>query len=282
MSADALFPRRWTQYGLNVLGGRRIRGDAAVYFMDGESLEDIIDFWNLRATGRPVLPLPKQFNSTPQFERLITDYLKEHRVHWRHDPKVCEMAHFIRSRHSTMDEMQAYAKTLKLEIPKGDTSTDGFFALQHWYPRIWDEWARDKDDAVPRDTYAEPEASIDIEDPKELVLDGQRGDAVLDRLNELPNLALDTGELRTAVRQARAVLHPQAIQLADVLSAEVLEEVPPHQLVAQRHQHAFFHLLAADGQAIGARASRASPEAGQTVAPVHDVPTAARGALRET
>ena len=104
-----------------------------MYFMDGESLEDVIDLWNLRATGRPVLPLPKQFSSTPQFERLITDYLKEHRVHWRHDPKVCELAHFIRSRHSTMDEMQAYAKTLKLEIPKGDTSTDGFFALQHWY-----------------------------------------------------------------------------------------------------------------------------------------------------
>jgi hypothetical protein len=168
MRVDALFPRRWTQYGLNVLGGRKIRGDAAVYFMDGESLEDIIDFWNLRATGRPVLPLPKQFNRTPQFERLITSYLKEHRVHWRHDPKVCEMAHFIRSRHSTMDEMQAYAKTLKLEIPKGDTSADGFFALQHWYPRVWDEWARDKDDAVPRDTYAEPEASIDIEEPREL------------------------------------------------------------------------------------------------------------------
>lgn len=168
MSGNALFPRRWTQFGLNVHGGRGIRGDAAVYFMDGDRLEDIIDFWNLRATGRPVLPLPKQFQNTPEFEGLITDYLKAHRVHWRHDPKVCEVAHFIRSRHSTMDEMQAYAKTLKLEIPKGDTSTDGFFALQHWYPRIWDEWGRDKDDAVPCDTYAELEASIDVDDPKDL------------------------------------------------------------------------------------------------------------------
>jgi hypothetical protein len=168
MSGNALFPRRWTQFGLNVLGGRRIRGDAAVYFMDGDSIEDIIDFWNLRATGRPVLPLPRQLHNTSEFERLITNYLKEHRVQWRHDPKVCDMAHFIRSRHSTMDEMQAYAKTLKLEIPKGDASTDGFFALQHWYPRIWDEWGRDKDDAVPRDTYAEPEASIDVDDPKDL------------------------------------------------------------------------------------------------------------------
>jgi hypothetical protein len=168
MSGNALFPRRWTQYGLDVVGGRRLRGDAALYFMDGNSIDDIIDFWNLRATGRPVLPLPKQLNGTPQFEKLITEYLKEHRVHWRDDPKVCDMAHFIRSRHSTMDEMQTYAKTLKLEIPEGDTSTDGFFALQHWYPRIWDKWARDKDDALPRDTYGEPEASIDIDNPKEL------------------------------------------------------------------------------------------------------------------
>jgi hypothetical protein len=118
MSGNALFPRRWTQFGLSVVGGRGIRGDAAVYFMDGESVEDVIDFWNLRATGRPVLPLPKQYQNTPGFERLITDYLKEHRVHWRHDPKVCDLVHFIRSRHSTMDEMQAYGKTLKLEIPK--------------------------------------------------------------------------------------------------------------------------------------------------------------------
>jgi hypothetical protein len=168
MAGDALFPRRWTQYGLEVFGGRGIRGEAAVFFMDGNSLDDIIDYWNLRATGRPILPLPKQLASTPQFDKLITDFLKEHRVHWRHDPKVCDAAHFIRSRRSTMDEMQAYAKTLKLEIPEGDTSNDGFYALQHWYPRIWDEWARDKDDAVPRDTYAEPAVSIDIDDPKEL------------------------------------------------------------------------------------------------------------------
>jgi hypothetical protein len=61
-----------------------------------------------------------------------------------------------------------------------------------------------------------------------------------------------------------------------------LEQVSAHQLVAKCHEDPFFHLLAADGQAIGARASRASPEASQTVAPVHDVPAAALGALRQT
>ena len=56
--------------------------------------------------------------------------------------------------------------------------------------------------------------------------------------------------------QARAVLHPQAIQLAHVLTAEVLEQIAAHQLIAQRHENSLLHLLAADGQAIGARAAQ--------------------------
>ena len=75
-------------------------------------------------------------------------------------------------------------------------------------------------------------------------------------LNQFPDLPLDCRELLATVRQAGEVLHPQPIQLAHVLAAEVLEQVPAHQLVALRDDHAFFHLLAADGQAIGARASK--------------------------
>jgi hypothetical protein len=63
-------------------------------------------------------------------------------------------------------------------------------------------------------------------------LTGQRRDAVLDGLSELSELALDGSEFLATVRQARAVLHAQAIQLAHVLPAEVLEQIPAHQLVA--------------------------------------------------
>ena len=51
------------------------------------------------------------------------------------------------------------------------------------------------------------------------------------------------------------MLHSQAIQLANVLAAEVLEEIPAHQPVAESHEYSLFHLLAADGQAIGADAA---------------------------
>jgi hypothetical protein len=58
-----------------------------------------------------------------------------------------------------------------------------------------------------------------------------------------------------AFQESGAMLHPQPIQLAHVLSTEVFEEIPPHQLVAECDENPFFHLLAADGQAIGARAT---------------------------
>jgi hypothetical protein len=135
--------------------------------MDATKTEDIVDFWNLRALGRPVLPLPKQLQHDPQQREMLIAFLKEHRRHWRHDSKVCDHASMIRSRNSTIEEMQEFVKTLKIERPPNDPSEDGF-SLQHWYPRVWDEWGRDKDGAVPYDTYAEAENSVEVDDPVDL------------------------------------------------------------------------------------------------------------------
>lgn len=66
-----------------------------------------------------------------------------------------------------MEEMQEYVKALKIKRGPKDTSSDPFFDLQHWYPRVWDEWARDKDGAVPSDIYGDEEESIDIADTKD-------------------------------------------------------------------------------------------------------------------
>ena len=74
---------------------------------------------------------------------------------------------------------------------------------------------------------------------QQLVFDRQRGHAVLDRLNKLPDFTFDARELPSTVRQTCAMFHPQAVQLPHVLAAEVLEQVAAHQLVAQCHENAF-------------------------------------------
>jgi len=77
------------------------------------------------------------------------------------------------------------------------------------------------------------------------------------------------------------MFHSQPVQLAHVLATELLEQVTAHQLVAERHEDAFFDFPAADRVAIGAGASCPSSEAGQAVVPVDDVPAAALAAFRQ-
>jgi hypothetical protein len=168
IKGDVLFPRRVTDRGLNHFSRSSPLRNASVYFMDATKTEDIVDFWNLRALGKPVIPIPKQLKEDLQLRALVVGFLKSHRRPWRHDPKVCDHANIIRSRNSTMEELGEYAKTLRIDREPNDPSSDPFFALQHWYPRIWDEWARYNDGAVPEDIYGEKEHSLEVVDANEL------------------------------------------------------------------------------------------------------------------
>jgi len=155
MADKVLFPRRITQYGVKRARRRSLGRDAQILFMDAGKIEDIVDFWNLRALGHDVIALPKQFQADPTLKSLVVDFLKDHRRPWPHNPQVYDCASFIRSRNSTMEEMQRFAQTLDFGEAKEAARANPFLSLQHWYPRIWDPWARDKDGAVPDDLYAD-------------------------------------------------------------------------------------------------------------------------------
>jgi hypothetical protein len=66
-----------------------------------------------------------------------------------------------------MEEMEQYAKSLNIEKDPNDPSKDPYFSFQHWYPRIWDEWARDKDGAVPSNIYGKEEDSFEVTETKD-------------------------------------------------------------------------------------------------------------------
>jgi hypothetical protein len=166
MSDRTLFPRRITHHEIESYGGG-FRRDSYVYFLDVTKVEDIVDFWNLRAIGRTVLPLPKQLKDDPNIKKIIINFLKANQRPWPHNPKVFDYASIVRSRNSTMEEIQEYTKTLKNDLGADDSSAEPYFCLQHWYPRVWDEWARDKDGAVPSNIYGEEEESIEITDSQE-------------------------------------------------------------------------------------------------------------------
>lgn len=165
---NVLFPRRITQWSMRVQGGVGFRGSASVFFMDASKVEDVIDYWNLRASGRPVLPLPKQFLEVGSFKQVVVEYLDEHRRPWGDGGRGFDVASLIRSRHSTMDEMQVFAKSLALPSADGQQgAATSQMSLQHWYPRLWDEWARGKEGGVA-DVYGEDDETIDIAGEEDL------------------------------------------------------------------------------------------------------------------
>jgi hypothetical protein len=168
LSRDTIFPRRATHHKINGYGRRTARG-GYVYFMDADKAEDIIDFWNLRAVGKAVIPLPKQFKDDQNLKEIIIDFLKANRIPWPHNPQVFDHASIIVSRNSSMNELQDYVKTL--DFGQSSTDNEPYFLLQHWYPRIWDEWARDKDWVAPHDIYGEEEESIEIQETKDFNLE---------------------------------------------------------------------------------------------------------------
>lgn len=167
LSGKTLFPRRITHHKIESFGGG-FRRDGYVYFLDATKPEDIVDFWNLRAIGKTVLPLPKQLKDDPSFKDIVVNFLKANRRPWPHNPKIFDYASIVRSRNSTMEEIQEYTKTIKVDLGDDAQSDQPYFCLQHWYPRVWDEWARDKDGALPCNIYGEEEESIEITDLKEL------------------------------------------------------------------------------------------------------------------
>lgn len=144
----AFLPRHISGYQLKT-GDPPARHSYAFY-MDASSFADIVDFWNLRALGQTVLPVPKQFSDHPEYISLVRDYVQSrYRVHPR-NPAVQHGTYMVRSYSSAMEELTAFAAKLLSNPVFPNKPAARVLALQHWYPRVWDEWAMGRDNATPQ------------------------------------------------------------------------------------------------------------------------------------
>jgi hypothetical protein len=141
-----------TDYQLKTSGVRPRHSHA--FYMDATKFSDIVDFWNLRAIGGSVMPIPKQFLDVPEYVSFVRDYvLDRYRVHPM-NPAVQYGTNIVRSYSSTMAELQAFATKLAPTPLFPEKPDARVLALQHWYPRVWNEWAMGKDGAIPQSIFS--------------------------------------------------------------------------------------------------------------------------------
>jgi len=114
--------------------------DPTLYLMDATSIRDLVDFWNLRALGWSVLPIPIQFQDS--LADTCSSIITQCYVPDPYQPAYKLHTELLFSR--SLVEANAHDFIGKLRLPGNDALVWGGN-----YPRIWDDWARSKDNALP-------------------------------------------------------------------------------------------------------------------------------------
>lgn len=157
LGPEILFVRRLTTQHLQA----KSTTEACLYFLNAANAEDIIDYWNLRAAGWSVLPVPQQAFETASIKQLVTKFVNENYWSYRHNPNFFHHTNVIKARNASAPDLVKFINSLSLEPPKAEHSPR--ITIIPSYPRIWDEWARDKDQ-VDVQRISSSRSEIDISD----------------------------------------------------------------------------------------------------------------------
>ena len=157
---NLILPSNISQKNLYLNKGGSIR--SIVFYLDALKMGDIIDFWNLRALGATIIPVPKQLKQNKFVQKFVVDFLKENRKPWPNKPMNMDYSHIIRSRNCTVKEVDEFGNSLKIEPIKNDISSSPYFIVQNWYPRIWNEWARGRNHETPCGIYGKESLEIKL------------------------------------------------------------------------------------------------------------------------
>ena len=77
---DQVPSRRAYLMGINSLGFSRTLSTSVIFFFDADKPIDIIDYWNLRAAGRTVYAIPKQFAQAESIRRFALELIGRNAV----------------------------------------------------------------------------------------------------------------------------------------------------------------------------------------------------------
>lgn len=150
LNHNTLIPRKIMQYGLTIQTRGGFSNENIVFFLDPSDFIDIIDFWNLRAVGRHVLPIPENLKDDNELKTIAKKYIESSKGTNRYNPARKYRANIIPSSSKSLDDTKKFIESLDL---KKDEDGSYPVSFHQSYPRIWDDWARDKDSIDPYDVY---------------------------------------------------------------------------------------------------------------------------------
>jgi hypothetical protein len=108
--------------------------------MDGSSVEDVVFYWNLRALGWRILPVPLAAQSNNTVLRRVEKYVEDNYCPHRGNPSMFNHTTCLKAPSVSEKEHHAFTKALKLKPT--DKQEFGKLIIQPWIPPFWSEWGR--------------------------------------------------------------------------------------------------------------------------------------------
>lgn len=134
---NRMFPRHLSMWSLEEKPLR----DAVLFVCDATSTQDIIDYWNLRAAGYYVIPIPVQVATNESVKKLAKDFIEERYRPYRHNPSMFHRTTVQRARSISEETVKQFCESLHFE--KAEERKQPKYLIRWWYPRLWDSWARE-------------------------------------------------------------------------------------------------------------------------------------------
>ncbi len=100
-----------------------------------------------------MIPVPIQAAQSARVRGLVEKFVEENFRPLRRNKDFYNTTTLLKSRSLTETQLHDFGKSLKIE-PSG-VQNWGKISFQHWYPRIWDAWAWDKDGSEPAEIVAD-------------------------------------------------------------------------------------------------------------------------------
>ncbi len=137
LQPSRMFPRHLSMWSLD----ERPLRDAVLFVCDATSPQDIIDFWNLRAAGYYVIPIPIQVSDNETVRNVAREVIEDNCRPYRTNPDMFYETTVQRSRSLTEEAVEAFCESLN--IKNAEEKYRRKYLLRWWYPRLWDAWARE-------------------------------------------------------------------------------------------------------------------------------------------
>ncbi|MBB6107682.1 hypothetical protein SAMN05421821_101401 [Mucilaginibacter lappiensis] len=119
-------------YKLNSWSTKPYKRGAAIYFMRSDRLQDVINYWNLRAAGWQVVPFAIDLAENPYIKGYIARFAE-----WVTKSQKGNMSMVTNLVGNILPQNEADAAWTKVLPADSQNSSQRLYSWQGWFPRFW-------------------------------------------------------------------------------------------------------------------------------------------------